>query len=87
MFALPDKVTNCGLLVALSVSVKLPLVGPELVGLDETLIAHELCAARLVPQVLVWAKSALIEIPLILTVARLGLVTVTVCAGPVPPTL
>ena len=68
-------------------SVKLPLNCPGVVGLDDTLMAHELCAARLVPQVLVWAKLVSVEIAVIFTVAKLGLVTVTVCAGPIPPTL
>jgi len=53
LFPFPDKVITCGLLVALSVSVKLPLNCPGTVGLDDTLIAHELCAAMLLPQVLV----------------------------------
>ena len=81
MFPLPDTVIACGLLVALSVSVKLPLVGPGTVGLEETLITHELCGAMLGVQLSVSAKSASIEILVILTVAKLGLVTVTVCAA------
>jgi hypothetical protein len=42
LLPLPDKVTTCALLVALSVRVKVPLVCPGMVGEDETLIAHEL---------------------------------------------
>jgi hypothetical protein len=53
LFPFPNKVTICGLLVALSVIVKLPLNCPAKVGLDDTLIAHELSAAMLLPQVLV----------------------------------
>jgi hypothetical protein len=53
LFPFPDKVITCGLLVALSVSVKLPLNCPGTVGLDDTLIVHELCAAMLLAQVLV----------------------------------
>ena len=53
LFPFPDRVITCGLLVALSVSVKLPLNCPADVGLDDTLMAHELRAARLVPQELV----------------------------------
>jgi hypothetical protein len=57
LFPFPSNVITCELLVALSVSVNLPLKCPGPVGLDETLKVHELSGAMLVPQLLVCAKS------------------------------
>ena len=56
---MPLKLTLCGLLPALSVSVSVPLRGPAAVGLKVTRMVQLAPPARLVPQLLVWAKSPL----------------------------
>jgi hypothetical protein len=60
--AVPVKVTVCGLPLALSVMVRVPLTVPGAVGVNVTLIAQEAPAAMPVPQVLVWEKPLLVVI-------------------------
>jgi hypothetical protein len=55
----PLKLTLCGLLVALSVRVREPVRVPAAVGLKVTVMLQLAPPARLVPQLLVWAKSPL----------------------------
>src|SRR5439155_18162743 len=55
----PDRLAVCGLLVALSVTVKAPLRVPVAVGVKVTLIVQFAPAATEAPQLLVWAKSPL----------------------------
>ena len=57
---LPDKMTVCGLLDAPSVTVRVPVSTPRLLGVYVTEMVHELVAGTLLPQVLVWAKSPLV---------------------------
>lgn len=53
----PDRLTVCGLFVALSVMVRVPVRVPTTVGVNVVFIVHLLPAATELPQVLVWAKS------------------------------
>ena len=55
----PVRFAVCGLLLALSVTVKVPLRVPVAVGVNVTLIAQLAPAASVPPQLLVWAKSPL----------------------------
>jgi hypothetical protein len=52
----PLKVTVCGLLLALSVIVNVPLTVPVAEGVNVTLIVQPPPAAMLAPQLLDWAK-------------------------------
>src|SRR5260370_26922089 len=81
----PLRATVVGLLLALLVTVSVPVRAPAAVGLNETVTAQEPPTATL-PQLLLWLKSpvaATFE-----TVAEVvpELVTVTVCAAAVEPT-
>jgi hypothetical protein len=58
---LPDKMTVCGLLDAPSVTVRVPVSTPTMLGVNVTEMVHLLLAGTLLPQVLVWAKSLLVE--------------------------
>ena len=51
----PVRLAVCGLFVALSVTVKLPLRVPVAVGAKVTLIVQLAPAATLAPQLFVWA--------------------------------
>src|SRR5713101_6587422 len=55
----PDRLAVCGLLVASSVTVNVPLRLPVAVGVKVTLIVEFAPAATDAPQLLVWAKSPL----------------------------
>lgn len=57
---LPVKMTDCGLLAALSVNWTDAVLDPEAVGAKVTRTEQFAPAARLKPQVLVWAKSPLL---------------------------
>jgi hypothetical protein len=83
----PDKLTVCGLPLALSVMVRVPEAAPAAVGVNVTLIAHEVPAAMPVPQVLVWPKTALLTVMLVkVKVAVPVLLTVTGWAALAIPT-
>ena len=57
----PDRLTVCGLLLPLSVTVSVPVRAPTTVGVKVALIVHLVPAATELPQVLVWAKSPTVE--------------------------
>lgn len=65
----------------LSVTVSVPVRGPVAVGAKLTLMVQELLTARLVPQVLVWAKLVLAVMLLMVSAALPVLFNVTVCAA------
>src|SRR5205085_4149191 len=71
----PDSPALCGLLLAESVSVRVPARVPEAVGAKVTLTLQMACAARLLPQSLVCAKSPATEIEVNVTATLLLLVT------------
>jgi hypothetical protein len=73
----PVKLTVCGLPLALSVMVSMPVRVPLAVGVKVTLMLQTPPAAKLVPQVLVWAKSPLTAMLVNARVAVPELVTVT----------
>jgi hypothetical protein len=55
----PLKLTVCGLLLALSVTVSVPVRVPDAVGVKITLMTQLVPGAMLAVQLLVWAKSPL----------------------------
>ena len=55
----PERLVVCGLLLALSLTVRVPLRAPTTVGVKVTLTVHLPLLASELPQVLVWAKSPL----------------------------
>lgn len=71
----------------LSVNARFPLEATALVGLKVTEKVQEAEAARLLPQVLVWAKGAGTDTPEIPRAAVVLLVRVTVLAALVVPTI
>jgi hypothetical protein len=77
----PLSVTVCGLPPALSVIVTLPLRVPPTVGVKVTEIVHVPAAAIEAPQVLLWLKSPLAAMLLIVSAADPVLVSVTVWAA------
>src|SRR5579871_164471 len=54
----PVRATVCGLLLALSLMLTVPVCGPPTVGVNVTVIVHDPSAGRLAPQVLTWVKAA-----------------------------
>ncbi len=54
---MPERLAVCGLFEALSVTVRVAVSAPVVVGVKVTLIVQFAPAATLVPQLLVWAKS------------------------------
>lgn len=66
-------------------SVTEPVRFPAAVGVNITLIVQVAPAARLEPQVFVWAKSPVTAILVNVSAAVLPLVSVTVCAAEVVP--
>jgi hypothetical protein len=83
----PDKLTACGLPVASSVIENVPVLEPEVVGVKVT-ENEQLPPARTVPpQVLVFAKSPVMPVEAIVSVAVPVFVRVTVCAAEVIPTV
>jgi hypothetical protein len=81
----PLKLTVCGLLEALSVTVKVPESGPVAVGEKVTLIVQEPPAATLPPQLLVSPKLALGAMLVMLSAALPVLLRVTGCDPLVVP--
>jgi hypothetical protein len=73
----PVRLTDCVTGLALSVMVKEPLREPLAVGVKVTLRAQLALAARLEPQVLVWEKSAVTVMLLMLRGALPVLLRVT----------
>jgi hypothetical protein len=73
----PLSATLCGLPVALSVTLTVPVRVPEAVGLKATLIVQLAWSPSEAGQLLVWAKSPMVEMPVINNGAVPVLVTVT----------
>jgi hypothetical protein len=73
----PVRLTVCVAGLALSVMVTTPVLVPAAVGLKVTLRVQLALAARLEPQVLVWEKSPLAVMPVMLRVAFPVLLRVT----------
>jgi len=76
----PERLTVCGLPGASCVMVRLPSRVPVAVGLKVTLIVQLAPAATLEPQVLVWAKSPLTPMLVMVNGPLPVLVSVTVCS-------
>ena len=74
---IPLRETACGLPAASSVTESVPVALPAALGVKVTLIVQELVAASVEPQLFVWAKPALVEIPEIVSATVLPLVSVT----------
>jgi hypothetical protein len=55
----PERLTVCGLPLALSAMLRVPLCVPLLAGVKPTLIVQTFPTATLVPQLFVWVKSPL----------------------------
>lgn len=84
---MPDRLTLCGLPVALSVIDNVPLLAPLAVGSKKTPIEQLEPATRLPPQALRTPKSpVLVDTALIVSVVSPLFVTVIVCGSPVVPT-
>lgn len=82
----PLSVMLSGLLAASLVMTMLPLRAPAAVGVKVTLMVQLAAAARVAPQVVVLAKSPLMPMLAMFSVAPPLLVRVTVCAALVLPT-
>ena len=82
----PVSDTFCGLLEAESVSVSVPVRVPAPVGVKVTLMVQLTPAARLLPQLLLWEKSPLAVMELMLMELAVSLVAVTVCGALLVPT-
>ncbi len=74
----PVSATVCGLPTALSVMVTAPVLVPLAVGLKVTLRVQLALAATLEPQVLLWEKSPLALMLVMLRVALPVLLSVTI---------
>ena len=83
---LPVRAIVVGLLLALLVIVTLPVRVPDVVGVNLTVTVQEAPTAR-VEQLLVWLKSPLAVTPETVAEVVPELVTVTVCAEDVLPTI
>jgi hypothetical protein len=87
---IPVKLMVCGLKAALSARLTPALSALVWLGVKVTLIVHLAPTATLEPQVLVWAKSALLA-PMIVKLVKLKaatpvLVSVTTCGAVAVPT-
>jgi len=85
----PLRLTVCVLPAApllLSVMVRVPVSGPPARGVNVTSMAQELLAATLPPQLVVWLKSSLMKMLLMVSAALPVLLSVTVCALDAVPT-
>jgi hypothetical protein len=74
---IPVRLTVCVAGLALSVMVTTPVLVPAAVGLKVTLRVQLALAARLAPQLLVWEKSPLAVMPVMLRLAFPVLLRVT----------
>jgi hypothetical protein len=83
----PDKLTVCGLLLPLSVTVNVPVRAPTTVGVKVTLIEHRVPAFTELPQVLVSAKSPVVEMLVIASADARLLASVTESGLLVVPTV
>lgn len=83
----PVSATVCGLLVALSVTVRVPFLVPLAVGSKKTLMVQLVPAATLLPHALTTPKSLGMAVTLVIVSAVLPvLVRVTLCGRPDVPT-
>ncbi len=82
----PDKVTDCGLPLALSATVSPPLRLPAAAGVNITLIVQLALAAKGEAQLFVCEKSPLVAMPVIVSGPVPGLLRMTGCAALVLPT-
>jgi hypothetical protein len=83
----PLSVTVCGLPVALSVIVNVPVRWPAAVGSKKTPMAQLAPGARVLPQALSEPKSAGLVATLLMVNGVAALfVTVTLCGSPLVPT-
>jgi len=82
----PAKLAACGLPVALSETDKVPVLVPDAVGLNLTLIVQFALAARELPQLLVCEKSPFAVMLEIVRAALPVLDKVIVCDALVVPT-
>jgi hypothetical protein len=73
----PVRLTDWVAGLALSVMVKVPVLVPVVVGLKVTLMVQLALAATLEPQVLVWEKSPLTVMLVMLRATLPGLLSVT----------
>ena len=78
---LPVRGTDCGLSGALSVIVMDPSRRPTALGVKAIVMMQLAPGARLLPQVLVWAKSPLATMLVMVSTAVPQLVSVIVCGG------
>ena len=84
---MPERVTVCGLFAALSLTFKVPVLVPVVVGSKNTPIEQLAPAATVLPQAFSAPKSAgLVAMLLIVSVAVPVFLTVTLCGSPVVPT-
>jgi hypothetical protein len=82
----PLRLAVCGLPAASSLTLSVPLRVPVAVGLKVTVIGQLAPAASVLGQVLVWAKSPLAVIDVIVSGPVPVLLSVTVCGALVVPT-
>ena len=86
-FPVPDRLAVCGLLLAESITVSLPVRVPVIVGVKVTLMV-QLAPAESVPgQAFVWAKSPVTEMPEMVTAELRLLVKVKAIPKLVVPTI
>src|ERR1700693_38013 len=78
---IPLKFTTCGLVGSLSVIVKVPVSGPDTVGVKTMLMLHSTVGFSELPQVLLCVKSPVVASPEIVTFLPVKLVKLTVYAG------
>ena len=84
----PLKLTVCGLLLALSLTLNCPVLVPVTIGVNVTLTVHVFLDAKLVVQVVAdTAKSPVVEIAMLVSVTVWLLVRVNFFAALVVPTV
>jgi hypothetical protein len=81
----PERLTVCGLLAALSLRVRDPELSPNADGLKLTAMLHVALTSIPLPQVLVEAKFPLVAIPEIVRGAVPEFVKVTFCVVLIAP--
>jgi hypothetical protein len=83
----PLKLTVCGLLVALSITLIEPVAAPAVVGLKETMIVQNAFALSEAEQLFVWEKGPLAEMFVMASVVPELSVNVRLWDGLVAPTI
>ena len=87
VFPTPVRLTLCGLPLALSVMLSVPVRVPAAAGVKVTLIAQWAPDATALPQLFVWVKSPVAVMALMRNAAPPVLVRVTTCAALVVPSV